>query len=767
MRISDSFLKPEVRDGFYVPSEVKQAWAAELEILNEIDRICRKYQIPYFADWGTLLGIVRHGGFIPWDDDLDITMKRADYERFLRVAEQELPEGFAVFTYEKHPDFWHFLARVVGKNRICFEEEHLKKFYGFPYIAGIDIFVLDYVSADEEKEANRNALAKYVIEVADAAAAGTLTGTAVTQALDMIEQKLAVTLADRTDMHALRVQLYRIAERLFAAFPECESKELTRMMPDGLYKDGHLRLKKEYYDKQIWLPFEHILLPVPSGYDEMLRKRYGDYMKLVRNCGGHDYPFFETQRKQLQAVLDFEMPGYKYTEIASRDAECGRKNSLKGVIAQGFEKLCEYARLLASGIGVDGCEPDMELLSASQQLAIEMGTLMESCKGEGHAVVGVLERYCELIYQLSVNFTEEYIHRLQELLRELEACIRKNILERKTVVILPYKASQWTYVQNVWQTAIEDGNCDVYVIPIPYFYKEYDGALRDMQYEAEQFPQNVSVTAYDTFDFALHYPDVIFIQNPYDEFDPVISVHKSFYSTNLKQYTEKLIYVPPFRVEEFSKESYREYFNMKYYCTMPGVVNADRVIVQSEHMKQLYVEKLTEFAGEDTRLIWEEKILGSEALHGDAVDMFYAGTALRQENLPENWRRLLQKESGGCKKVMLYYTGISSFIQYGERMLEKMRENFHIFSENQKEIVVVWKVQPLIRETLEQLEPELYRQYCLLEQEICEKSFVIRAEEETDDTLTAFCDAYYGDASPLAQRCRGAGKPVMLQNCLV
>ena len=66
MKIQDSFLEPEVRDGFYIPSEVKQAWAVQLDLLAEIDRICKKYDIPYFADWGTLLGAVRHGGFIPW-----------------------------------------------------------------------------------------------------------------------------------------------------------------------------------------------------------------------------------------------------------------------------------------------------------------------------------------------------------------------------------------------------------------------------------------------------------------------------------------------------------------------------------------------------------------------------------------------------------------------------------------------------------------------------------------------------------------------------
>lgn len=66
---------------------------AELQILAEIDRICKKYNIRYFAEWGTLIGAVRHGGFVPWDDDLDIGMLREDYERFKEVAKDEFRES--------------------------------------------------------------------------------------------------------------------------------------------------------------------------------------------------------------------------------------------------------------------------------------------------------------------------------------------------------------------------------------------------------------------------------------------------------------------------------------------------------------------------------------------------------------------------------------------------------------------------------------------------------------------------------------------------
>ena len=102
MLFHNSFFEDEIRDGFFVPSEMKRAWAAELEVLSEIDKICKKHNIKYFADWGTLLAAVRHEGFIPWDDDLDITMKREDYCRFMEIAQTELPEGFSAYNFRNH-----------------------------------------------------------------------------------------------------------------------------------------------------------------------------------------------------------------------------------------------------------------------------------------------------------------------------------------------------------------------------------------------------------------------------------------------------------------------------------------------------------------------------------------------------------------------------------------------------------------------------------------------------------------------------------------
>ena len=98
LKIDKDFFKEEVRCNYTVSSKMKKVWAVELDMLKKIEEICDKYEITYYADSGTLIGVVRHNGFIPWDDDIDIVMKRDDYNKFLDVAEKELKYPYFLQT---------------------------------------------------------------------------------------------------------------------------------------------------------------------------------------------------------------------------------------------------------------------------------------------------------------------------------------------------------------------------------------------------------------------------------------------------------------------------------------------------------------------------------------------------------------------------------------------------------------------------------------------------------------------------------------------
>ena len=127
MEFSHEYFDDEIREDFYVSGLMKRVWAANLEVMSDVAKVCEKHNIRWLADYGTLLGAVRHGGCIPWDDDFDICMLRDDYNRFLEVAEKELPENYVVLSC--HNVYDDLLTRVVNSMNPCFEDEFLLKYH--------------------------------------------------------------------------------------------------------------------------------------------------------------------------------------------------------------------------------------------------------------------------------------------------------------------------------------------------------------------------------------------------------------------------------------------------------------------------------------------------------------------------------------------------------------------------------------------------------------------------------------------------------------
>ena len=741
LQFSEKYFEDEIRDGFYIPSMIKRAWAVELEVLDEVDRICRKYNINYYAEWGTLLGAVRHGGFIPWDDDLDIGMRREDYRKFCEVAPKEFKEGFEIINYRNNRDFRHFLARVVCKNRICFEEEYLKKHRGFPYIAGLDIFVHDNVSKDIKAQEQCEKTAEYIISVADAIEEGRINGDDELAALNRINSMCKTSVISLEDKCTERIELYEIAESVFASFQGENCDELTQMMPYSLY-GNHMRIPAKYYNRLIRLPFENTTIPVPIEYDAMLRSRYGDYMKLIRNAGGHDYPFYESQRVRLEAHMGFKLPQYHFSleeAVRKQTDNQGSKSGYKSIIREVLSDIKNEIEEIGHDIETRDCENMRVRLVQLQQTAIDMGNLIEAVKGEGTDSVAALEKFCEAIYAVYEKCNGDLGIEYAYLIKVIE----KEILSRREVVIMPYKASQWQYVSDIWEDAKAQYDTDVYVVALPYNYKEYDGTFMERVYEGDELPENTQVVSADNYNLKLHHPDVIYIQNPFDNENKAVSVSKEFYSRELKRYTDKLVYVQSFTLEEFRKENEREYKNMFAYCTVPGVVNADETLVQSENMRQMYIEKLTEFAGEDTRILWEHKIKVIE----------------KKKSWADNGMALDAKG----KKRILFYISVSGLIENSDVAADKLHNIADIFAEYKDRIDVYWCMQEHVNSLLPEVDRVLFDELKKLEQRLLIEEIGHICREKDVKKLFS-CDAYYGDTSPIIQEFRNAGKPVMIMD---
>ena len=127
----------------YDDKTLKKLHKVEIEILDEIVRICKKHNIKYSLFAGTMLGAVRHAGFIPWDDDIDVGMLRSDYEKFIKIAHEELDSKFSLDCFEYNKKY-HLGFAKIKKNGTIFDEEashHMDNHKGI----FVDVFPVDNV----------------------------------------------------------------------------------------------------------------------------------------------------------------------------------------------------------------------------------------------------------------------------------------------------------------------------------------------------------------------------------------------------------------------------------------------------------------------------------------------------------------------------------------------------------------------------------------------------------------------------------------------
>lgn len=157
----------------------------------------------------------------------------------------------------------------------------------------------------------------------------------------------------------------------------------------------------------------------------------------------------------------------------------------------------------------------MDLLEQCQAGAIELGETIEAEEGEGFITVGLVESYCEQLYQTYKQvriISGVNAHKVQKVLNksltQLENSIKNDIPARREVVFLPYKASMWDSLESVWKAADEDPDCDAYVIPIPYFDRDAEGNFAQMHDESGLYPEYVPITRYDAYDFAKRRPEI-------------------------------------------------------------------------------------------------------------------------------------------------------------------------------------------------------------------------------------------------------------------
>lgn len=287
--MNSAFYREETRSGFLVTEKRKKIWATELQLLEKFDEVCRKHQLTYYVDYGTLLGAIRHRGFIPWDDDIDVVMFRDDYNRLLSIAADEFKSPY--FFQNTYTDsIINTLSKLRDSRTTAIQFPNNKSLNQGIFI---DIFPLDDVPYGDEDSTILDIEKEFWLSII--------------RPMDILnaykdEQKLF--LKEDILFHLLKMDVpQRLKEFETFALTHFGKSEYVNFITDELF-GGPSSTKREWYEDTVYLPFEYIEIPAPAGYEQILTRRYGNWHQFVQGGSSHE-----------RILLDPDIPYTYYIEL--------------------------------------------------------------------------------------------------------------------------------------------------------------------------------------------------------------------------------------------------------------------------------------------------------------------------------------------------------------------------------------------------------------------------------------------------------------------
>ena len=404
-----------------------------------------------------------------------------------------------------------------------------------------------------------------------------------------------------------------------------------------------------------------------------------------------------------------------------------------------------------------------DLPEQCQCCAIDMGNIIESYLSEGSESVHLLEQYTELIYQFSclhITDTKAYklLEQINECVAKLPEKIDQEMSDKLEVIFLPYKAAMWDSLESLYLAAKEDPLCNAYCIPIPYYDKNPDGSFGEIHYEGDQYPKNIEITSWEKYQIKLRLPDVTYIHNPYDNWNYVTSVHPDFYAKELKKYTEELVYIPYFVLAEIDPTDQNAIDRMKHFITTPGVIYADKVIVQSEKMRQIYRTEYEKTVLHNRKIYYkgiQHKFLSMQSPKIERIERLKN----EKRSVPAEWEKLVNSS----KKIVLYNTGIGTLLQAREKAIDKIEYTLEEFKKD-REVVLLWRPHPLYLSTINSMHVELSERYKKIIEKYRNEAWGIYDDTADLDRALLLSDAYYGDGSSIVEIYRKLNKPILIES---
>lgn len=247
--------------------DLRKLQMVEVDTLKEILRICNGHNLKCYLWYGTLLGALRHNGFIPWDDDMDLAMPEEDYDQFLRIARTELRKEFFLQHIETDPNYFPAFARV-RRNNTTFIPDVYKRAHFIHNGVWVDIYPLRYAKSDSSlsEKIKFRVLRKVFRPITAVNALGVQSNSIVKRIGGAIIQKMNLK------------TLQKLNDKVASS---CKKKDARFMVSEGTSMNMHRYYYPiEYFGEGVIHDFEGVPCLIPVESDKLLRQIYGDYMQL-------------------------------------------------------------------------------------------------------------------------------------------------------------------------------------------------------------------------------------------------------------------------------------------------------------------------------------------------------------------------------------------------------------------------------------------------------------------------------------------------------
>lgn len=300
IQLPEGFLDEEERFGYKVTSDIKKVWAVELDILCKLLEVCKKHDIKIYACGGTILGAVRHKGFIPWDDDIDMMLTRDEYNKLCRIAPEEFKYPYFFQTEYTDPGTLRGHAQIRNSETTAIlDSDGLK--YKFNQGIFVDIFVYDNVIDDSKLYELQWKDAEHFLNKAFKWSIWTTRYENLSVGYRKVFKDLVhpvINMLDRL-IHFER-HSYKKFEKICARYNDIDTDMMSCLSFRFNCKNDWMY--KEDFDEIVYLPFEHIMIPVCKGYDRSLKNQYGDYMKYEIGTSSHGGMILDTEKSYKEYI---------------------------------------------------------------------------------------------------------------------------------------------------------------------------------------------------------------------------------------------------------------------------------------------------------------------------------------------------------------------------------------------------------------------------------------------------------------------------------